>query len=54
MHELEHVARRDYLIMFLATVLRDAFFYMPTSWIAYRQLQREKELVCDDLTVGVT
>jgi beta-lactamase regulating signal transducer with metallopeptidase domain len=54
MHELEHVARRDYLIIFLATVLRDAFFYMPTSWIAYRQLQHEKELVCDDLTVKVT
>jgi beta-lactamase regulating signal transducer with metallopeptidase domain len=54
MHELEHVARHDYLIIFLATVLRDAFFYMPTSWMAYRQLQREKELVCDDLTVKVT
>jgi Zn-dependent protease with chaperone function len=45
MHELEHVARHDYLIIFLATVLRDAFFYLPTSWKAYRQLQREKEFV---------
>ncbi len=53
-HELGHIARRDYLIIFLTTVLRDAFFYLPTSWMAYRQLQREKELVCDDLVVGVT
>jgi Zn-dependent protease with chaperone function len=53
-HELEHVARRDYLIIFLATVLRDAFFYLPTSRMAYRQLQREKELICDELTVRVT
>jgi beta-lactamase regulating signal transducer with metallopeptidase domain len=53
-HELEHVARHDYLIIFLATVLRDAFFYLPTSRRAYRQLQHEKELVCDDLTVRVT
>jgi beta-lactamase regulating signal transducer with metallopeptidase domain len=53
-HELEHVARHDYLIVFLATVLRDAFFYLPTSRVAYRQLQCEKELICDELTVRVT
>lgn len=53
-HELAHVARRDYLVIWLATVLRDAFFYLPTSWAAYRQLQHEKELACDDLAVNVT
>lgn len=53
-HELEHVARRDYLIIWLATVLRDAFFYLPTTWTAYRQLQQEKELACDDLAVDAT
>ncbi|GAC1343641.1 MAG: hypothetical protein NVSMB27_03740 [Ktedonobacteraceae bacterium] len=53
-HELEHVARHDYLVIWLARVLRDAFFYLPTSRMAYRQLQREKELACDDLAVGVT
>ena len=53
-HELAHVVRRDYLMGWLATMLRDAFFYFPTSWIAYRQFQQEKELACDDCTVGVT
>ncbi len=53
-HELEHVARRDYLVIWLATVLRDAFFYVPASRAAYRQLQHEKELACDDSTVGAT
>ena len=53
-HELGHVARRDYLVIWLATVLRDAFFYVPTSWTAYRQLQHEKELACDDTVVGTT
>src|SRR5260221_452291 len=53
-HELEHVGRRDYPVMWLATVLRDAFFYLPTSWAAYRQLSHEKELVCDDLAAGST
>lgn len=53
-HELGHVARRDYLVIWLATVLRDAFCYLPTSWAAYRQLQYEKELACDELAVRVT
>jgi len=53
-HELEHVARRDYLVIFLATLLRDAFFYMPASRAVYQQLQQEKELVCDEVAVGVT
>lgn len=54
LHELEHVVRHDYLVIWLATILRDAFFYLPTSWSAYRQLQHEKELACDDLVVDVT
>jgi beta-lactamase regulating signal transducer with metallopeptidase domain len=53
-HELEHVARHDYLVIWLATVLRDAFFYLPTSWTAYRQFQHEKELACDDVVVQAT
>ncbi|MFL5802845.1 MAG: M56 family metallopeptidase [Roseiflexaceae bacterium] len=53
-HEIGHVARRDYLVGWLATVLRDAFCYLPTSWAAYRQLQHEKELACDGLAIGVT
>jgi beta-lactamase regulating signal transducer with metallopeptidase domain len=53
-HELEHIARHDFLVTWLATILRDAFFYLPTSWIAYRQIQQEKELACDDLVIGVT
>lgn len=53
-HELAHAARRDYVAVWLATVLRDAFCYLPTSWAAYRQLRREKETTCDDLAIGAT
>jgi beta-lactamase regulating signal transducer with metallopeptidase domain len=53
-HELEHVARHDYFVIWLSLVLRDAFFYLPTCHIAYHQLQQEKELACDDLVVNVT
>lgn len=53
-HELEHGARRDYPLMWLATLLRDAFFYIPTSWTAYHLLQQEKELACDDRAAEAT
>lgn len=53
-HELAHVARRDYLVMWLAVILRDAFCYLPASWAAYRQLQQEKEIACDDRARSLT
>lgn len=53
-HELEHVSRRDYLINWCALMLRDAFFYLPTSRMAYRQFCQEKELACDDQVVSMT
>ena len=54
MHELVHVRRRDYLLNWVALLLRDAFFYLPTSRIAYRQLHHEKELASDDLVAQST
>jgi Zn-dependent protease with chaperone function len=53
-HELGHTARRDYPVIWLATILRDAFFYLPTSRAAYRLLHTDKELACDDLAVAAT
>lgn len=53
-HELAHVMRHDSRIIWLATMLRDAFFYLPTGWIAYRQFQHEKEFACDDLAIELT
>jgi len=53
-HELQHAAQSDYLVGWLAAVLRDAFFYLPTSWTAYHQLHHEQELACDDSVVQVT
>ncbi|HEY4387664.1 MAG TPA: M56 family metallopeptidase [Ktedonobacteraceae bacterium] len=53
-HELMHIARHDYLVNWIATMLRDAFFYLPTSRRAYQQFRKEKEIVCDDLVVAAT
>jgi Zn-dependent protease with chaperone function len=54
MHELAHIYRHHYLLNWFALLLRDAFFYLPTSRIAYRQFHYEKELACDDLVVQAT
>ncbi|HEY8820302.1 MAG TPA: M56 family metallopeptidase [Dehalococcoidia bacterium] len=53
-HELGHVVQRDCAMVWLATVLRDAFWYLPTSRIAYRQLQQDKEPACDDFANDIT
>lgn len=53
-HELAHVARRDYGALWLATLLRDAFCYLPTGWAAQRLIRRDQEFACDDLAVAAT
>lgn len=53
-HELAHITRRDALFGWLAQLLRDAFCYLPTSWVAYQHLQHEKELASDDLALRLT
>lgn len=53
-HEVAHIARRDHLVAWLALLLRDAFCYLPSSWAAFRRLQQQQELACDDLAVAAT
>lgn len=53
-HELAHLARRDHALVWLVVLLRDAFWYLPSSRAAFRQLQHQQEFACDDLAVGVT
>ncbi|GAC1647758.1 MAG: hypothetical protein NVS4B12_15690 [Ktedonobacteraceae bacterium] len=50
-HELAHIARYDALVGWVAQLLRDTFWYVPTSWAVYQQLQQEKELASDDLAL---
>lgn len=52
-HEVAHIARRDYLLVMLAKVIRDTFFYLSPLRIVYRQLQVEKEHWCDELACRV-
>jgi len=53
-HELAHLARRDYLMRWLARLLRDATAYLPSGWYAVRVLEADQELAADALAVGAT
>ncbi|MBA2678951.1 MAG: M56 family metallopeptidase, partial [Ktedonobacteraceae bacterium] len=53
-HELAHVKRVDYLINWVALMVRDSFFYLPPVRAMYEQLQQERELACDDLVTQMT
>ena len=53
-HELAHLVRGDYLLRWLARLLRDATAYLPGSWYALRALEDDEELAADALAVGAT
>jgi len=47
-HELEHVSRRDPLLLFLAHVNRCVFWFHPLAWWLERTLAVTAEHACDD------
>jgi TonB family protein len=52
LHELAHVARRDWLSQLAAEALRVAFWFNPLAWVAARQLRSESERACDDVVLA--
>ncbi len=53
-HELAHAVGRDCRTIWLATLLRDATFYLPWAWQARRAVITGKELLADDAAVAAT
>ncbi|HNX96737.1 MAG TPA: M56 family metallopeptidase [Candidatus Aminicenantes bacterium] len=52
-HELAHVARRDYLVNVLQSVVDILYFHHPALCWVSRQIRQERELCCDDLAVSI-
>jgi hypothetical protein len=48
LHELAHVARRDYPAQLAAEVVRALYWFNPLVWMAARKLRIESEHACDD------
>jgi beta-lactamase regulating signal transducer with metallopeptidase domain len=51
LHELAHIARHDYLINLLQSIVETVFFYHPAVWAVSRRIRLERELACDDRAV---
>jgi Zn-dependent protease with chaperone function len=53
-HELAHVARRDNLVAWAVSVVRDVAFFVPGATWALRALHREREAAADHDAARVT
>lgn len=51
-HELAHIARRDYLVNLLQSVIETLLFFHPVVWWLSARLRAERELVADELAGG--
>jgi beta-lactamase regulating signal transducer with metallopeptidase domain len=48
-HEMAHVSRRDYLTKLLGEVISLPVAFHPITFLIKRQIDRERELACDEL-----
>ena len=55
LHEMAHVARRDWLTLAISEVALALYWFHPLAWWAAARLRREREHACDDrvLSAGV-
>jgi bla regulator protein blaR1 len=52
-HELAHIARRDYLVNLMQSVVESLLFYHPAVWWVSSVIRNEREHCCDDLVVAL-
>lgn len=52
MHELAHVRRQDMAVVWLHQLVRVLFFFHPAVWLAGGELERERELACDEMVLS--
>lgn len=51
-HELEHVARRDWLRLVVVRVADALLFWLPASWLLLRWHESESEAACDAAVIA--
>ncbi len=54
LHELAHIARHDFVINVLQSVVETLLFYHPAVWWVSNRVRAERELCCDDLAVRLS
>jgi ankyrin repeat protein/beta-lactamase regulating signal transducer with metallopeptidase domain len=53
-HELAHIARHDYLLNLMQSLIEVIYFYHPAVWWISGCLRSEREHCCDDIAVKVS
>ena len=51
-HELAHVARGDWSLQLLASIVRAFYWFNPLLWLLCRRLRQESEQACDDAVLN--
>jgi beta-lactamase regulating signal transducer with metallopeptidase domain len=51
-HEMAHIARRDFALNIFYEFLRLPVSFHPLAWLVTRQINRTRELACDELVAG--
>lgn len=52
-HELAHIARRDYLLNLIQSLVEALFYFNPAVWWISHYIREEREHCCDDRAVAV-
>jgi beta-lactamase regulating signal transducer with metallopeptidase domain len=52
LHELAHVRRGDLWLALIQRLAQIAYFFHPAVWLANWQIDRQRELACDDVALG--
>lgn len=53
-HELAHVARHDWIVNIVQTLVETVLFFHPAVWWVSNRIRKEREFCCDDIAAGVT
>lgn len=53
-HELAHIRRYDLWVNLFQRIVETLLFYQPAVWWVSGRMRLERELCCDDLSVGTT
>ncbi|OJJ15335.1 hypothetical protein BKI52_38620 [marine bacterium AO1-C] len=53
-HEMAHIARNDYLINIIQSIVEIFLFFNPAMWWISGQVRQEREHCCDDIALQLT
>lgn len=53
-HELAHIARNDYLVNILQSIVEIFLFFNPAMWWISARIREERENCCDDIALQLT